>query len=666
MEAPMWRRCSAVFPRTAVLIEGDDLRAGTVVRREVGMPEGSPIRLRVDAFSRRLQNQTKVYLVTVVLRNCSQSDQSSNTFESTLYQSYFEVSVEHGHFEKYPESERPFGDLDSDEQSLSLLYREAATWGIGHGCAAGWDSEPGQVPHVLYADVLPAVETPSTTPDIRDAQGGVIRLSMRELARLPDEGSGCGWQSLSDLADEYARWIEDRRGDSKDLSDELRTVAQRHLGDAAACLARIKKGIEILRTNKAARTAFKLTNLGMLLQQITSKQLKTRPLSWNQERGSIYPAGGHQSPWKVYADGCERADIGFWRPFQIAFLLMSLNSVVDETSPDREIVDLIWFPTGGGKTEAYLALMTFYMFHQRLLMEGDRQPLRRDGTNVLMRYTLRMLTTQQFQRAASLICSMEFLRRNPSLHSLGSIPGTRFSVGLWLGGSGSPNRKQQAVTEVEAFRADRTRGNPLILTECPWCRAEIGRYGGQRPRAIPQNQWRALRVRGISIQPGQGPLLHCPDPGCPFGTERPEDWLPVEVIDERIYDSPPSLVIATADKFAMIAFRPAAGAIFGRSVTSGEVRQTRMPPGLIVQDELHLISGPLGTIYGLYEAIFERLCSYPAGTRQVKPKIIASTATIRGADEQTKALYAREQNPIIPEPRRHNGRLLFWAVRSYP
>ena len=174
------------------------------------------------------------------------------------------------------------------------------------------------------------------------------------------------------------------------------------------------------------------------------------------------------------------------------------------------------------------------------------------------------------------------------------FPGRRFSLGLWIGGSGSPNKIAQARTELAAFRMERGSGNPLVLTECPWCRAEIGRFDGPKPQGMAQNQWKALRVRGISDHPTEGPLLLCPDGACAFGSEQWNDWLPVEVIDERIYDNPPSLVIATADKFAMIAFRPKAGALFGRSVVGGDARQVHVPPGLIVQDELHLISGPLG------------------------------------------------------------------------
>jgi hypothetical protein len=649
--APVWRRVPAVLPDTTIPISGSDLVAGHVLRHPVTMPEGSPVALQLDVFPRRVQNHNGLWLLTVVLRNTSQPAPGRDLREAAVYQTYFEVVAERGQLEKYPESQRPFDQLDAEEQSLSLLYRESATWGIGHGCAAGWDTEPGQSPTLLYADVMPATQTPSMTPDIRDSNGHAIQLSMRELADLPDDGQTGAWQNLSNLATEYGNWIQARGAELNGLPAHLRAVANRHLLAATGCLERINAGIQILRTDERARKAFRLANLAMLLQQIVTKQLARRPLYWNQAGQVIAPQGTHDSPWSIYTQNRENTDrLGSWRAFQIAFLLMSLGGTTRPDSADRDIVDLIWFPTGGGKTEAYLAVMAFYMFHQRLLMANAAAEPARDGTNVLMRYTLRMLTTQQFQRAASLICAMEFLRRQPALHGVATIPGRRFSLGLWIGGSASPNRIAQARTELAAFRMERGTGNPLILTECPWCRAEIGRFDGQKPQGMPQNQWRAQRVRGISEHPTAGPLLLCPDSSCAFGSEHWNDWLPVEVIDERIYDNPPSLVIATADKFAMIAFRRKAGALFGRNAIGEVVQQVSVPPGLIVQDELHLISGPLGTIYGLYEGIFERLCSHRVGNTWIKPKLIASTATIRGAADQVMALYARPQTQLFPSP----------------
>ncbi|MEQ1573886.1 MAG: helicase-related protein [Vicinamibacterales bacterium] len=646
-EAPIWRRLPAVLPGTSVAINRHDLANGQVVRRDITMPDGSPISLRVEVFPRQVSGQQNVWLLTVVLRNSSLATQAPH--EATLYQTYFEVRPLRGEFQKYPESQRPFGELDPEEQSLTLLYRESATWGIGHGCAAGWDTEPGQSPEVIYADVMPAVQLPSMTPDISDDDGTQIQLSMRALADLPDGGNGAAWDTLERVAEAYRQWINRQQLEVVGLPEHLRPVASRHIDGAQACLARIRGGITLLRSDERVRRAFRLANLAMLLQQIATKQLNRRGLRWDHTRGVPVPDGAHRSPWDVLSQNQAKPELGSWRAFQIAFLLMSLAGTSTDDSADREVVDLIWFPTGGGKTEAYLGVMAFYMFHQRLLTGAGELPAR-DGTNVLMRYTLRMLTTQQFQRAASLICAMEFLRRQPGQHGIADIAGRRFSLGLWIGGSGSPNKIAQARTDLGAYRQDRISGNPLVLTECPWCRSEIGRFDGAKPAGVAQGQWRALRVRGIQDHAAEGPLLLCSDRHCTYGGEHWQEWLPVEVIDERIYNNPPSLVIATADKFAMVAFRPDAGAIFGRGFLAGESRQLNRPPGLIIQDELHLISGPLGTVYGLYEGVFERLCSVRANGSWIKPKLIASTATIRGAADQTLALFARPHTQLFPSP----------------
>jgi hypothetical protein len=646
--APVWRRLPALPADAQVLVSRHELFHGKKVSRDLTVTPGSPLALRVEVFPRKVPRSTDMWLITVVLRNVTPASHAGSK-EAVLYQTYFEASVSGGALERYPESERPFEKLDEEEQSLALLYRESATWAIGHGCAAGWDAAPGAAPAEIYADVMPAVELPSMTADVVDRDGSPIEMPMKMLATLQDDGTGPAWAALTTLASEYEAWIAERMTEAASLPRHLEDVALRHLEACRRCLDRMHAGIALLKAEASVRKAFRLANLAMLLQQIGTKQLDRRPLAWNAADRMVMPAAGTANPWSVYSSDGVRAGLGTWRAFQIAFLLMSLSGASDAESPDREIVDLIWFPTGGGKTEAYLGVMAFYMFHERLQM-SEQAGLGRDGTNVLMRYTLRMLTTQQFQRAAALICAMEYLRRHPDQHENGRLPGDRFSLGLWIGADGAPNKINDARQQMNAFARGEGKGNPLVLTECPWCRCGIGRYDGDQPPGMKQKDWHTRRVRGITDIADEGPLLHCTDGRCEFGGEHDDTWLPVEVIDERIYRRPPSLVIATADKFAMIAYRPQAGALFGRQHGEADPVQVRMPPGLIIQDELHLISGPLGTMCALYEGIFEELCTVECEGVRVRPKLIASTATIRGADDQVKTLYDRDQTSLFPAP----------------
>lgn len=651
---PAWLRFPATTQSSFVSVAIHELQSGKKLQRALPLPAGSPLNLNIEVFPRKFGDK---WIVTVVLRNVAnlfgQATKEAK-ITNTLFQSFFEVRTENTCFSRYPEGIRPFDQLDGDEQTLALLYQDSATWAIGHGCSAGWDAALGDIPNCIYADVMPAVELPSMTPDIKDLGGNPVKLSMLELAELPEyDPYENGWKSLDNLAELYANWIILQSNKIEHLDEHLRDVSRRHMKGCQESYERIVKGLELLRTDKLARQAFKLANQSMLLQQIATKQLKKRDLKWNGQW--VEPEEPVDLSGRSPADVGPlqiKSNVGFWRAFQVAFLLMSIDGLVNENnSLDRDIVDLIWFPTGGGKTEAYLGVAAFYLFHQRLLMKPE-DVLGRDGTGVFMRYTLRMLTTQQFQRAASLICSMDYIRQIENGGNKLNLGKNSFSLGLWIGGGGSPNKCDEAKSRISAFKRGKIVGNPLVLTECPWCRSEIGKISDD-PRAKNQlkgqPRWADICFAGFTEIKGQ-PVLKCSDDNCIFGGEY--GTLPVEVIDERIYAQPPSLFIGTADKFAMMSYKPEAGSLFGRlHSNNGDVKQTKRPPGLIIQDEFHLISGPLGTMYGIYESIIEKLCSFESDSGQViKPKIVASTATIRGANEQVKSVYARDKLQLFPSP----------------
>jgi hypothetical protein len=574
--------------------------------------------LQIEVFSRQFSDSDTHRLVTVCFVNRSRN--AGKNDEAMLFQSrftaYFRTPSGQSLILPYPEA--PADLLDDEEQSLALLYRGVQTFAIGHGCAADWEITDGSDrANEVRAECLPVVEVPSITPEIRRHDRTRIAVSMRTLAGLEPHDSGI--DAAQEVIERYEAWIAERLQQIIHLEERYRSAAQRHLGECRRAAERMRAGLQFLQHDARALHAFQLANHAMLLQQ-TRFRRTARDARYDREAQRISFAEEHPPIYPVN-------DRGYWRPFQIAFLLASLESSVSPTVAERETVELIWFPTGGGKTEAYLGLAAFAVFYRRLTNSSDV------GVHVLMRYTLRLLTAQQFQRASGLICAMEFLRRQHA-KILGAAP---ISIGIWLGGDTTPNTREQARSNLkELQRGDRFARNRFIITRCPWCAAQLG------PREVDQKApRREPRVIGYS-QRGDTVALSCSDRSCEF-----KDGLPIHVVDEDIYSETPTLIIGTVDKFAMLAWRPQARAIFGIDANGDRYCS---PPGLIIQDELHLISGPLGSMVGLYEAVIEDLCTDYRFEDPIRPKIVSSTATIRRYAEQIKALYARDEALLFPPP----------------
>jgi hypothetical protein len=541
-----------------------------------------------------------------------------------------------------------FKDLDvlADENVNRVLYRRNRTFAIGHGCGTDWiEGRPERVACV-WSDVLPVFETPSTSADLvvveSDGSRRSLRISMRLLAGLAEGQDGL--DEADRLVEEYLAWIDGLASMLAGILESDRPTATALIEKCRECAVRIRAGVDLLRSDgemaDLARKAFRLANHSMLIAQLRTRQPLRTPvkdtsgrITWNMPTPVIEPS----VPSEMH---------GYWRPFQIAFLLMSLKGVVDDTHIERSTVDLIWFPTGGGKTEAYLGLTAFTIFFNAL--SGNETK----GVDVLMRYTLRLLTAQQFQRAATLFCSMEHLRlKDPS--NLGKRP---FRIGLWVGGSATPNKRSHAIEKLRDLQRDPDAENPYVLLRCPWCASKFGPHefsgGGARGsnrgfghgrRAAP------TEVLGYSkerIGTSDTVVFRCRDVSCEFGglPGQSAPPLPIVVIDEDLLEFPPNLLIGTVDKFAMLAWNPATRSIFG---LGPDGRHLGRPPTLIIQDELHLISGPLGSMVGAYETVIETLCVDPLGG-MVRPKIVASTATISRAREQVLGLYARHDVALFP------------------
>jgi hypothetical protein len=534
---------------------------------------------------------------------------------------------------------------DADLLANELLYWHRPEYAIGHGCAAEWEAPSGtRSPATLVrTEVLPAYELARIDPRESDDAG----LDMRVLGGSgPDGVPGARLLDLlTPLADGYAEWIRTELEQTllPSVPDDLREQALDHIDACRTALDRIREGIDLVASDQNAREAFCFANRAMGLQRERSVRALAR-------------RRGEPDPGTVPAR---------WRPFQLAFILLNLPAMVERRHQHREVADLLWFPTGGGKTEAYLGLTAFALAHRRLrpTMPGQRSDA---GVTVLMRYTLRLLTVQQFQRATALICACEYLRQTEVVW--GDEP---FSIGLWVGRSATPNQYSDPQGERGAKEAlqrlanghlpRRDGGSPVQLLHCPWCGARL------TEKVQGSSVERPIAGTYVADDDEARVAIYCADDDC-FFSPITSDGIPAHTVDEQVYRHVPSLVIATVDKFAQMPFNGRIQALFGlvtRRCTrhgflsageahSGKHNATKSapaatvdpslplePPDLIIQDELHLISGPLGTLVGLYETAIDLLSSAVVDGSRVPPKVIASTATIRRSEQQIGALFRR-------------------------
>ena len=448
----------AAFPAGA-------LNVGAGGRQEVKPVEpvqvdgGHGLDINVSAFCRKIGGK---HLITLTVTNRSSGQKDA----ACLFQAGFRAMAKSGAaFLPYPD--RPnIRVLDDEEQSIALLYRKHQTFALGHGCAANWEREPANSVTWVDAVCMPWFETPSITPDITLPHGGTLGVSMWALADPARQSEAA--QQIHSLLDGYQDWIDNRRRDAEELPQEHRRAAHRHITDCETALKRMRRGWAMISEDSDVATAFHLANQAMLDQQARSA---AEPRETTLDQGFVHVAG--RPPSGELPEGR-----GVWRPFQIAFLVAVIESIAHPGSGDRDKVELIFFPTGGGKTEAYLAVAAFSMFLRRLRDPADT------GTEIIMRYTLRLLTAQQFLRAAALICAMDMIRRGRE--DLGDEP---FSLGVWLGVSTTPNTQRQAITAWKELAKDPASApNKFLLLRCPWCAATLGPTQDQvraHPHVVP-------------------------------------------------------------------------------------------------------------------------------------------------------------------------------------
>ena len=591
-------------------------------------------------------------IITLFLVN-AQEAQEKNKDETWLFQPKLVVTSPDGTPIFCKKISSAMGSDDEDRAALTMLYRDKIEFASGHGVSVHATTAEGAVGRAVSLEtvVIPDYDVPMTeAPSTSEIPGlDALELDMKTLSELETDKL---IETLAGLAREYKTWIENQNARvEKGELDEYKAEAEKALQKCRTALARIEAGIGLLKSDEKALDAFRFANRSMWLQRVRGIYALLR------RRGK-----------DVKIEDIDEPSNRSWRPFQLAFFLLALPSLAEPLHPDRTetlqaVADLLWFPTGGGKTEAYLGLAAFAMAMRRL--GGDLGGL--DGAHglaVIMRYTLRLLTLQQFQRASTLICAMEYLRREAAAKGEKKWGDTPFRLGLWVGQRATPNTCEESRQALENAIGDSWKstgaGTPAQLTACPWCGEVL----------VPGSDiiFRPVEDRTLffcSAKYGR----------CPFSPTQTGEGIPVVVVDEEIYRLLPSMLVATVDKFAQMPWRGEVQTLFGRvsgicprhgyltpeSTDTGKHRKsgnypktervpckTLRPPDLIIQDELHLISGPLGTMVGLYETAVEELCTWEHEGKKVRPKVIASTATIRRAKEQVRGVFLKDVHVFPP------------------
>jgi hypothetical protein len=562
--------------------------------------------------------------------------------QQSAFQSELELLCPQGFVARLdPHAARTSGDWD--EAVNALQFRDAREYGVGHNVGVEVEVAADGGCTRLCTTWIPQATVEKVVP--RSDVG--CELAMEELDRLASQGFATIRAALMPLVDRYEGWIQQQAALSG-LNAQQQATAEQLLANAKGQAQRIARGIEAL-VEPAIRDAFAIAN-------------RTMAAAARQRYGVMQGLRADDPLLRPPA----------WRPFQLAFLLMNLVGIARPNDPqldpkrERDNVDLLFFPTGGGKTEAYLGLAAFTLVMRRLRHGGSQQA---GGLSVLMRYTLRLLTLDQLGRASTLICALE-LERQKQPAKLGSWP---FEIGLWVGQAGTPNRmggkgnssEATARLRVRAYNDGKTSIKPIPIDTCPWCGVEFGKRSLLDPK--PCGTAGVFNLLRQGRPDGDNPeelRVACLNRDCAFKGTTGRNYLPLVAVDDMIYRRLPAFLIATVDKFASLPWEGRSGKLFGKAThvldgqgfygpadgddaSKGVRLADRLdPPDLVIQDELHLISGPLGSMAGLYEAVIDELCSRDG----LRPKIVASTATVRRASEQMRALFGRNDSSIFPAP----------------
>ena len=554
--------------------------------------------------------------IQVLLENAKESTFNNNRIEDYIHQA--ELKISSPRIISYSEPHRS-SIADNEYDVNEILYSDIKTYAKGVNCGAKWNitNDIKEVMTTYTPSQLAAAFNPESDDSAIQNACDVFDLTI--WSKLSKEDMLARFKSL---ADSYKIWHQ-QQTESANGVDALKNI----LSEQNDFLERLNENIDYLRENDNAYKCFQIANTAMYIQMVISRDpyfKKNRNLAefnGNDKFGNDL--------WDRFMNGKARPK---YRPFQLAFLLMNVKSTFENDDKYRnDNVDLIWFPTGGGKTEAYLALTALTIAHRRMSAPDD------NGISVIMRYTLRLLTAQQFERASFLICALEFLRQHiidqdNNLNQSYNLGNTPITIGMWIGKSSSPNEYRELNINDSRYAKFRryltgiennsSSKNPFPISYCPWCGCKM-----VAPEDNNSHRHGYDRLYGKNNR-----HVHCINDNCCF-----KGNLPIMFIDEEIYQNPPTILFATVDKFAKLKDEQT-GKLFGCRIND------RRKPDLIIQDELHLISGPLGSLVGLYETMVEEVCTERNDNGDIirRPKIIASTATTRNTQNLIKQLYTRK------------------------
>ncbi|OAV75771.1 hypothetical protein Barb7_00588 [Bacteroidales bacterium Barb7] len=575
--------------------------------------------LHVKIYDKGDKYVVKVFIENTLLFPRAKFVIAKETLNQTcLFQT--QIQVETPHLQPFNEYKNNLYKSDEDRM-LDFLYREKLSYGIGHNTACTWENPENNtnIPKWVGSTFLPQYNVQSQSTDISNIDKRCLEI--KELSAFKSDSSQI-ILNLKRLPAAYLEWINKEVIEVNKLTEHDKLLGLSNIEKCKNIEERMKQGINLLENNENAMRAFQLANSAIYLQMFQNHWHFSNKKDGFEvyERTEIPQYTYQEYAIKDYPDPNR---IPSWRPFQLAFILQCLPSFIDENLQDRGLVDLLYFPTGGGKTEAYLALSAFLIFWRRL-----KYPNTYGGVNIIIRYTLRLLSAQQFERATKLILACEFIRQNNT-----DLGNEKITIGFWVGGATIPNKikgkdnncaEKKLKDALARLNQNQPTINPFQLSNCQWCNTKI--IGKTQANTNPSIGHRISKHNHLSS--------YCLNPNCLYSEAK--GGLPIVLVDEDIYENPPTMLFATVDKFAQLAWKEEATSLFNHN--------KNRKPELIIQDELHLLSGPLGSLVGLFENVILSLCT----TVTQKPKIIVSTATVKNVEEQVRGLYSR-QVQIFPQ-----------------